>query len=190
MIYGVIMAGGKGERFWPLSSESRPKQLLPITSERNMLQVTLDRIAGFIPIDRILIVTGNNIKDAILERCEGLTESNILTEPFGRNTCLAVFVLWLAVNQVFVYGKGVFELVLYRINCSYKVARLQVVQLAGLYLLQFFPGRCNVPLFEKRLAEQVSDFRDNLRSGDFTHLLPVIFKLVVSFGNAGDLYEP
>ncbi len=90
MIYGVIMAGGKGERFWPLSSESRPKQLLPITSDRNMLQVTLDRIEDFIPIDRTLIVCGESIKDAILERCEKVTEASILTEPFGRNTCLAV----------------------------------------------------------------------------------------------------
>lgn len=90
VIYGVIMAGGKGERFWPLSSESRPKQLLPITSKRNMLQVTLDRIEEFIPIERTLIVSGANIKEAILERCETVTEANMLTEPCGRNTCLAV----------------------------------------------------------------------------------------------------
>jgi len=90
VIYGVIMAGGKGERFWPLSSESRPKQLLAITSTRNMLQVTLDRIAELIPIDRTLIVAGNNLKDAILQKCEGLTEACLLTEPMGRNTCLAV----------------------------------------------------------------------------------------------------
>ncbi len=90
MIYGVIMAGGRGERFWPLSSESRPKQLLPITSKRNMLQVTIDRIEDFIPIERTLIVAGTNIKDAIVEKCERVTAANVLTEPFGRNTCLAV----------------------------------------------------------------------------------------------------
>lgn len=90
MIYGVIMAGGRGERFWPLSSESRPKQLLPITSKRNMLQVTIDRIQDFIPIERTLIVAGTNIKDAIVEQCERVTEANVLAEPFGRNTCLAV----------------------------------------------------------------------------------------------------
>jgi mannose-1-phosphate guanylyltransferase len=90
VIYGVIMAGGRGERFWPLSSESRPKQLLPITSKRNMLQVTIDRIEDFIPIERTLIVAGTNIKDAIVEQCERVTEANVLAEPFGRNTCLAV----------------------------------------------------------------------------------------------------
>ncbi len=90
MIYGVIMAGGRGERFWPLSSESRPKQLLPITSTRSMLQVTIDRIEDFIPIERTLIVAGTNLKEPIVAQCERLTDANVLTEPFGRNTCLAV----------------------------------------------------------------------------------------------------
>lgn len=90
MIYGVIMAGGKGERFWPLSNEAHPKQLLAITSDRNMLQVTLDRIDDLIPMDRILIVAGSNIKDSILSNCQRVEEPNMLAEPFGRNTCLAV----------------------------------------------------------------------------------------------------
>jgi mannose-1-phosphate guanylyltransferase len=90
VIYGVIMAGGRGERFWPLSSESRPKQLLPITSSRSMLQVTIDRIEDFIPVERTLIVAGTNLKDPIVAQCERLTGANVLTEPFGRNTCLAV----------------------------------------------------------------------------------------------------
>ena len=55
-----------------------------------MLQVTLDRIIDFIPLDRTLIVAGTNIKDAIIESCEGVESSNLLAEPFGRNTCLAV----------------------------------------------------------------------------------------------------
>lgn len=90
MVYGVIMAGGKGERFWPLSSESRPKQLLAITSERHMLGVTLDRIKGFIPPEQIVIVAGANIEDAILRSCDGMKAQNILSEPVGRNTCLAI----------------------------------------------------------------------------------------------------
>ncbi|MCP4569358.1 MAG: mannose-1-phosphate guanylyltransferase [FCB group bacterium] len=90
MIYGVIMAGGKGERFWPLSSENRPKQLLPITSERSMLQVTIDRVADYIPIEQTLIVAGANIKQAIFDSGTHITEENILAEPFGRNTCLAI----------------------------------------------------------------------------------------------------
>ncbi len=90
MIYGVIMAGGKGERFWPLSSESRPKQLLALTSEKSMLNVTLDRVADYISRDRIIIVAGSNITRPILESCDMLKEENLLEEPFGKNTCVAI----------------------------------------------------------------------------------------------------
>jgi mannose-1-phosphate guanylyltransferase len=90
MIYAVIMAGGKGERFWPLSSEARPKQLLKIASDRSMLQVTIDRISTFIPNDRTMIVAGANIYDAIAQSCTTIKPENILSEPFGRNTCLAI----------------------------------------------------------------------------------------------------
>lgn len=90
MIYSVIMAGGKGERFWPLSNESRPKQLLSITDDKNMLQVTIERLDGFIPMDRTLIVAGENIEKAILKCCSMVKPENMLCEPFGRNTCLAI----------------------------------------------------------------------------------------------------
>jgi mannose-1-phosphate guanylyltransferase len=84
------MAGGKGERFWPLSSESRPKQLLPLTSDKSMLSVTIDRVGQFIPPERIVIVAGANISRAILDGCPLLNEGNLLAEPVGRNTCLAI----------------------------------------------------------------------------------------------------
>ena len=90
MIYAVIMAGGKGERFWPLSSESRPKQLLPLTSDKSMLNVTIDRVGQYIPPERIVIVAGAGISKAILESCHMLGPQNLLPEPFGRNTCLAI----------------------------------------------------------------------------------------------------
>ncbi len=90
MIFGVIMAGGKGERFWPMSSENRPKQLLPIITDRSMLDMTIDRISSFIPPERITIVSGENIQQAIVDTCDGIENTNILTEPFGRNTCLAI----------------------------------------------------------------------------------------------------
>jgi len=91
VVYGVIMAGGKGERFWPLSSEKRPKQLIPITeSKRNMLTITLDRISSYIPPAQTFIVAGENIADNILQCCDSIKKSQLLTEPFGRNTCLAV----------------------------------------------------------------------------------------------------
>jgi len=84
------MAGGKGERFWPLSNETRPKQLLSLIDNRSMLQLTMDRIISLIPPKNIVIVAGDNLRQPILEHCPELSEENILCEPFGRNTCLAI----------------------------------------------------------------------------------------------------
>lgn len=90
MIYTVIMAGGRGERFWPFSTKDNPKQLLRIVSERSMLQDTIERVVDFVPLERTLIVTGENLHDQILERLDFLDEKNILTEPVGKNTCAAI----------------------------------------------------------------------------------------------------
>jgi len=88
--YAVILAGGKGERFWPLSRIGHPKQLLEITSNKTMLQETIDRVSDFIPIEKTLIVTGENLKEAILEKVKMLKEKNLVIEPEARNTCLAI----------------------------------------------------------------------------------------------------
>jgi mannose-1-phosphate guanylyltransferase len=90
LIYGIILAGGKGERFWPLSRAHRPKQLLRLISEKTMLQETIDRILPLIPIERIIIVTSENMVSPILEEIPFLKPENILAEPRGRNTCLAI----------------------------------------------------------------------------------------------------
>jgi len=88
--YAVILAGGKGERFWPLSRTQHPKQLLPITSQKTMLQETIDRVSDFIPIEKTLVVTGENIKKAILKRVNYLKEKNLLVEPAIKSTCAAI----------------------------------------------------------------------------------------------------
>lgn len=90
MIYGVILAGGRGERFWPLSRATRPKQLLKLVSDKTMLQETIDRILPLIPIDKIMIVTSEDMTELILQEIEILKPENILAEPQGRNTCLAI----------------------------------------------------------------------------------------------------
>lgn len=90
MNYAVILAGGKGERFWPLSRIGHPKQLLEITSNKTMLQETIDRVSDFIPIEKTLIVTGENLRKAILEKVKMLKEKNLVIEPDARNTCLAI----------------------------------------------------------------------------------------------------
>lgn len=90
MEYAVIMAGGRGERFWPLSRRARPKQLLPIISEKTMLEETLDRILPLVPLDHIVVVTDRELKDAVLQSVPLLGPEHIIAEPYGKNTCLAI----------------------------------------------------------------------------------------------------
>jgi len=92
LIYAVIMAGGKGERFWPLSRGGRPKQFLKITSDKTMLEETIFRMEGFVPEDQVRIITGEDMKEKILELMPELDPKHIYTEPFGRNTLLAIAV--------------------------------------------------------------------------------------------------
>jgi mannose-1-phosphate guanylyltransferase len=97
--YAVILAGGKGERFWPLSRSQHPKQLLHIISEKTMLQETIDRIKEFIPVERTKVVTGENIKTAILNRVDYLEEENLIVEPDMKNTCAAIGVAALHIQK-------------------------------------------------------------------------------------------
>jgi len=85
-MYAVIMAGGKGTRFWPLSREKRPKHLLNITGEKSIIQYTVDRVTPLVGNDNILIVTGASHSDEIREQLPQLPDENILIEPVGRNT--------------------------------------------------------------------------------------------------------
>lgn len=86
----MILAGGKGERFWPLSRKNRPKQLLKLASDKTMLQETIDRILPLAPLDKQIIVTGRSISQAILDEIDYLKEENLLVEPDGKNTLYAI----------------------------------------------------------------------------------------------------
>ena len=90
MIYGVILAGGRGERFWPLSRAEKPKQFLKLTSDRTMLEETIERVRPLIPIENIRIVAGNSMSRHIRSAASFLSDLNVLTEPMGRNTSLAI----------------------------------------------------------------------------------------------------
>lgn len=91
-MYIVLMAGGAGTRFWPRSRKNMPKQLLKIFGERTMLQGTYDRVKELTTDDKILIITGENLKDEIVRQLPELPQNNIIAEPFGRNTapCVAL----------------------------------------------------------------------------------------------------
>jgi mannose-1-phosphate guanylyltransferase len=86
------MAGGKGERFWPLSTEEKPKQFLKLLGEESMLQMTVKRLQALIPMDRIFIVTGKIYVELVKEQLPDLPGRNIIVEPVGRNTapCIAL----------------------------------------------------------------------------------------------------
>ncbi len=92
-MYAVIMAGGKGTRFWPRSRAETPKQLLNITGDKTMLQETADRIARVVSPDKILIVTNTVQRDTIMQQMPEMDPDNIIAEPVGKNTapciCLA-----------------------------------------------------------------------------------------------------
>lgn len=90
--YCVIMAGGVGSRFWPLSRMNKPKQFLDILGTgRTLLQMTFDRFQSICPVENIYIVTSTIYKEIIFEQLPELTEEQILLEPARRNTapCIA-----------------------------------------------------------------------------------------------------
>lgn len=90
MVYGVILAGGKGERFWPISRAKKPKQFLKLTSDKMMLEETIDRVLPYIPLSNIRIVVGQTMREMVIDNIKDVSEQNILTEPRGRNTCAAI----------------------------------------------------------------------------------------------------
>jgi len=89
-VFGVILAGGRGERFWPESRRRNPKQLLRIVGEFSLLETTVERIRSNIPLSRLLVVTTQDLSLPIRKLLPNLNEENILLEPMGRNTAVAI----------------------------------------------------------------------------------------------------
>lgn len=90
--YCIIMAGGTGTRFWPLSTRKKPKQFLDILGTgRTLLQLTFDRFRNICPVENIFVVTNEIYKDIIAEQLPELSENQVLYEPKKRNTapCIA-----------------------------------------------------------------------------------------------------
>ena len=78
----VIMAGGVGSRFWPMSTEEKPKQFIDVLgSGRTLLQSTFDRFKGIIPSDNVWVVTNRKYFEMVKQQLPSITVSNILLEP-------------------------------------------------------------------------------------------------------------
>ncbi|MGL4567408.1 MAG: mannose-1-phosphate guanylyltransferase, partial [Fusobacteriaceae bacterium] len=90
MLTAVIMAGGSGERFWPLSTPEKPKQLLKIFSDKTMIRETVDRILPIIPAERIFIATNELQEIAVKEELKDIPAENIIIEPDFKDTAAAI----------------------------------------------------------------------------------------------------
>lgn len=88
--YGLILAGGRGTRFWPRSRKRSAKQVLNVVGERSLIQATVDRLAPVIPPERLWVLTNEYLRDAIVRQLPGIPRRQVLAEPVQRNTAPAI----------------------------------------------------------------------------------------------------
>ncbi|MSU62444.1 MAG: mannose-1-phosphate guanyltransferase [Pedosphaera sp.] len=86
----IIMAGGRGERFWPVSREKTPKQLIKLLGDRSFLQQAVDRVLPLVPFKNILVITNAAQAAEVRKQLPKLPKENVVAEPAGRDTCAAV----------------------------------------------------------------------------------------------------
>src|SRR5205823_530865 len=86
----IIMAGGKGERFWPVSRAKTPKQLITLLGKRSFLQEAVDRVLPVVPIKNIFVITNDVQAPQVRQQLPKLPKGNVVAEPVGRDTCAAV----------------------------------------------------------------------------------------------------
>ena len=86
----IIMAGGRGERFWPLSREKTPKQLIKLLGDRSFLQSAVDNVLPLVPLKNIFIITNQAQAAEVRKQLPKLPKENVVAEPVGRDTCAAV----------------------------------------------------------------------------------------------------
>ncbi len=88
--YGLILAGGRGTRFWPRSRKRSAKQVLNVVGERSLIQTTVDRLAPLIPPERLWVLTNDYLRDAIIRQLPEIPKRQVLAEPVQRNTAPAI----------------------------------------------------------------------------------------------------
>lgn len=101
MLSALIMAGGRGTRFWPASTEEKPKQFISLINERTMIQETVNRLLPLVSLDHIFICTGKKYKDICRKQLPQLPERNIIIEPTGRNTAPCILLSTLYIRQIY-----------------------------------------------------------------------------------------
>src|SRR5262245_36564222 len=88
--YGLILAGGRGTRFWPRSRKRNAKQVLNVVGDRSLIQATVDRIAPLIAPERLWVLTNHHLRDTIVRQLPEVPRRQILAEPAQRNTAPAI----------------------------------------------------------------------------------------------------
>ncbi|MDD4858348.1 MAG: sugar phosphate nucleotidyltransferase [Candidatus Krumholzibacteria bacterium] len=99
-MYGVILAGGSGKRFWPYSRAAKPKQFLDITGEGSMLALTYRRLAALMRPDRIFVLTLEELAPLVRKEIPRLSRERIFAEPVGRNTAPSIAVASVLVRRM------------------------------------------------------------------------------------------
>ena len=97
-LYAAVLAGGKGERFWPLSRRSYPKQFLSVFGDKPMLEETLGRIERLVPSERTLIMTAEHLVPLVEQTAPQVPRDNVLGEPVSKNTAPAIGLAALALD--------------------------------------------------------------------------------------------
>src|SRR5205085_12371505 len=88
--YGLILAGGSGSRFWPLSRRNRAKQVLSVVGESTLIQATVERLSPLIPPERLWVLTNSHLRAEIIRQLPQVPKHQILAEPEQRNTAPAI----------------------------------------------------------------------------------------------------
>src|SRR5208283_2721323 len=88
--FGLILAGGRGTRFWPRSRRRSAKQVLNVVGERSLIQATVDRLEPAIPPERIWVLTNHHLRDTIVAQLPQVPKAQVLAEPAQRNTAPAI----------------------------------------------------------------------------------------------------
>lgn len=101
MLCALIMAGGRGTRFWPLSTDEKPKQFLNLIGDKTMIQMTVDRIKPIIPLENIFVCTGSKYVGLVKEQLSELPSRNIIIEPEGRNTAPCIALSAMIINRYY-----------------------------------------------------------------------------------------